>query len=423
LGKRRRVSRKQLGGLLIKLAKFLLKSQLMTVFLVLCVLGFWAGTRLRADSTRLPYDELFEHMSVPSYREAPTDSNAHFVVELSASGRVFREYDLDTRQFVDPVRGRDYRRSISGTHYPALSVRGHVPRGCWLELPNASAHSLLPDQFNELYQTTLSYVKPLSVATSVVGTLSGYSIGYRMATWSRSLANPAVQERILASPGMGRLIGREAWRRVLLEPLVMGDEGEAERFAAVHGTQRLYTNFFRLALNDSDNFIPREGTRLDTLGHAREARVIQAFARSVKRAAQDTCDLTSADLSAIEDWASLLDRSGHWSQGTLPPAGEDRIRYLGTLAWYGIAPTRDDERRIWVGPRVLVREGNGEGFVDDQILQTSAACPTAWRKWVRSDGDSMNTPLWTAQWMSASRELAPVIEVARGVAHRLAPSR
>jgi hypothetical protein len=404
-------------------AKFLLKSQLFTLFLGLCVLGFWAGKRVHADSSRLPYDELFDNMSVLSYRESPSDSSAHFVVELSASGRVFREYDLDTRRFVDPVRGRDYRRTISGTHYAPLAVRGHVPRGCWLELPDASARALLPEQFNELYQTTLSYVKPLSVATSIVGTLSGYSIGYRMATWSRSLSNSAVQERILASPGIGRLIGREAWRRVLLEPLVMGDEGEAARFAAVHGTQRLYTNFFKLALNDSDAFIPREGTRLDTLGHARESRVILQFAQSVKHAEQDTCDLSSVDLNAIEDWASLLDRSGHWAQGTMPPSGEARVRYLGTLAWYGIAPARAEEHRIWVGPRVLVREGGAEGFVDDDILKTAVACPTAWRKWVRSEGDSTSAPLWTAQWMSASREIAPVVELARGVAQRLAPGR
>jgi hypothetical protein len=344
------------------------------------------------------------------------------VVELSAAGRVFREYDLDTRRFADPVRGRDYRRSISGTHYPALSIRGHVRRGFWLELPDASARALLPEQFNELYQTTLGYVKPVSIATSLLGTLSGYSIGYRTATWSRSLSNPAVLERMLAIPGMGRLIEREAWRRVLLEPLVMGDEGEASRFATVHGTQRLYTNFFRLALNDSDNFIPREGARLDTLGHERESQLMLAFACAVKRASQDTCDLVSADFSAIEDWASLLDRAGHWARGTTPPSGEDRIRYLGTLAWYGIAPASPDERRIWVGPRVLVREGDTEGFVADEILQTPTACPAAWRKWLRSDAGTSGH-LGVAQWMGATREFAPVVELARGVAHRLTPSR
>jgi len=72
---------------------------------------------------------MFENMSVLSYREAPTDSIARFVVELAARGRVFRQYDIDERRFAAPILGHDYRRSISGTRYPPLKVRGHVDRG------------------------------------------------------------------------------------------------------------------------------------------------------------------------------------------------------------------------------------------------------------------------------------------------------
>ncbi len=423
MGKRRRITRMQLVPFAGRSAKFLLKSQLLTLFLALLALGFWAGTRVRPDPSNLPYDELLENLSVLSFREAPSDSNVHFVVQLSASGRVFREYDLDARRFTAPMRGHDYRRSISGTHYPALRVRGHADRGFWLELPDSSARALLPDQLSELYQTTLGYVKPVSIMTSVLGTLSGYSIGYRLATWSRSLSNPAVQERVLATPGMGRLIAREAWRRVLLEPVVMGDQSEAGRFAAVHGTQRLYTNFFKLTLNDSDRFIPHEAARLDTVGRGRESRAMLAFAQAVRHASQDTCDLASADFAAIEDWASLLDRRGHWAQDATPPPGEERMKYFGTLAWYGLAPPAPDEHRIWVGPRVLVREGDTEGFVADEIPLTGTGCPLAWRPWLRAEGAGSSASAWTAQWMGGSREFAPIIELARGAAQRLGASR
>ena len=416
MGRRRRWSKSQLLSFAFRTAKFLLKSQLFTLFFVLFLFGLWMGTRVRAHAGALPYEELFENLSVISYRESPSDSIPHFVAELSASGHVFRELDLDARRFADPIRGRDYRRAISGTHYPALAVRGHIARGFWLELPETSARALLPEQFQELYSSTLDYVKPVGVVTTVLGTLSGYSVGFRFATWSHSLANPAVQEHILEVPGIERRIAREAWRRVLIEPVVMGDESEAARFAAVHGTQRLYTNFFKLALHDSDRFIPRECARLDSTGHAGEAQIMRAFANAVRHAAADTSDLSSADFAAVENWASLLDRTGHWATGTIPRAGEERSRYLGTLAWYGIAPADNDERRIWVGPRLLVREGSTEGFVADDILRSPAARPTAWEEWLRPDTTGANT--WNVQWMGTSREFAPAIQFVRGLAHR-----
>ena len=423
MGKKRRLQKSQLVALALRVAGFMLKSQLLTVFLLLCGVGFWAGTRMRPDSGTVQYDELFENMTVLSYRETPSDSVAHFVVELAAGNRVFQEYDVDARRFVAPTRGRDYRRAISGTRYPALRVRGHVDRGFWLELPRSTARALLPEQFQELYRTTLDYVKPVSIATTVLGTLSGYSIGYRAATWSHSLYNPAVQARVLAAPGMERMIAREAWRRVLIEPVVMADEGGAGRFAAIHGTQRLYTNFFKLALNDSDAFIPREAARLDSIGHPRDGRTMLAFARAVKRAAQDTCVLGSADFGAIENWASLLDRRGHWSQGATPPAGEERMQYYGMLTWYGVGPQSPDERRIWVGPRLLVSTGDSEGFVADEIPLSRVGCPVAWRGWLRNDGTAPATNSWSGNLVGASRQLAPVVEFGRGIAGKVLGQR
>jgi len=399
-------------------AKIILKSKLLMVLLVLCGVGFWAGKHARHDPTEIPFEELFENMSVLSYRESPSDTSARFVVELSARGRVFQQYDVDSRSFTAPVRGHDYGRTISGTRYRPLKIRGHVDRGFWLELPDSSEHALLPDQFEELYRSTLDFVKPVSAVSVVLGTLSGYSIGYRAATWSTSLANPAVQRHVLAIPNMGRAIAREAWRRVLLEPVVMTRESDADRFAAVRGMQRLYTNFFRLALADSDRFIPQEATRLDSLGRGRDARVMLAFAESVRRAASDS-QLTSTDFRAIEDWASLLDRRGHWSRGATPQPREERMRYYGTLAWYGLAPTSSDEQRIWMGPRFLVREGDMEGFVADELPMTGVGCPVAWRNWLRRDNGTLAGNTWTAQWVRESRQVAQAVDFGREVARRL----
>jgi len=404
-----------------KLGRFLIQSQLLTVFLTLCTLGIWVGLKTRPGVTSLPYDQLFENLGVISYRDSPSDSIAHFVVQLSAAGHVFREYDIDTRTFRDPMRGRDYRRSISGTHYPPLQIRGHMDRGFWLEMPDSMLRSLLPEQFNELYQTTLGYMKPVSIVTSVLGTLSGYSVGYRIATWSRSLANPRVQERILSGPHIGRMVAREAWRRVLLEPVLMGNESEASRFAALHGTQRLYTNFFKLALNDSDGFIRHEAERLDSTGHASVARTMLGFRSAVVRAATDSVHLESLDFAEIENWASLLDRRGHWAAGAIPPRGEERMKYLGTLAWYGLEPAANDERRIWVGPRMLVREGDTEGFVADDLPSLPAGCPTAWKPWMTGQITGGAGNAWTGQWLGSSREFAPVFEMARGIAGHFTP--
>ena len=413
--KKHRLLPTRLGSFVTRIARFVLKSQLLTLWLALCALGSLVGSQARPEPSALPFEELFENMSVLSYREAPSDSNARFVVELATRGRVFRQYDIDERRFLPPVRGHDYRRSISGTRYPPLKVRGHVDRGFWLELPNSSARSLPADQFDELYRASLDYVKPVGAIALVVGTLSGYSIGYRMATWSSSLSNPAVQERVLNTPAIGRVIAREAWRRVLLEPVVMGYESDAVRFASVRGTQRIYTNFFRIALDDSNAFIPHEVARLDSAGSIRESLAMSAFARAVSRAAQDSCDLASADFTAIEDWASLLDRYGHWAHGATPKRGDERRQYFGTLAWYGLAPATADEDRIWIGPRLLVRVGENEGFVADEIPSNRLGCPIAWREWLLDDNMHLSANTWTAQWMGELRQFAPIVKLGRGI--------
>ena len=409
----------QLWKLFLPFAKFLLKSKLLLILFLLAGFGFWAGKHAQPDGSAAPLQELFENMTVVSYRDTPSDPNAHFVVELSARGKLFKQYDIDARRFMAPVRGHDYGRVITGSRYRSLKVRGHVDRGFWLELPDSSAHALLPDQFDELYRSTLDFVKPINIVSTVLGTLSGYSIGYRAATWSTSLANPRVQERILELPGIGRVIAREAWRRVLLEPVVMARESDADRFAAARGMQRIYSNFFRLALADSDQFIPQEAARLDSLGRSRDAQTMRTFVAAVHHAEKDTCNLTSEDFNAIEAWASLLDHEGHWAAGAAPATREERVRYYGTLAYYGLTPPEQDEKRIWMGPRLLVREGDMDGFVADDIPLTGVGCPIAWREWVRRNPEAMSANTWAAQWIRESRQLSDAVDFGRDVARKL----
>ena len=400
-----------------RLARFLLKSQLLTIFLGLALLGLWVGLQSRPQPGVIPYTELFDAMTVVSFRESPADTAARFLIELRAGGRVFSQYDLEARAFRPAPRGRDYSRNITGTHYRPLKVRGHVAYGFWLDVPNASRRALLPEQFDELYRSTLDFVKPVSLLSSALGILSGYSVGYRLGTWNGSLSSRAVQERVLGTPELGRTLAREAWRRVLLEPAVMADENDAARFAAVAGTQRLYAGFFRTALNDSDGFIPREAARLERAGRAGESRTMLAFASAVRRAALDSVHLTSVDFAAVERWASLLDRRGHWAQGTFPPAGEERVQLLGTLAWYGLAPPPAEVSRVWIGPRLLVREGETEGFVTDEIPGTGVGCPIAWRDRLREEHTGA-TAMANA-WMADRPEFVALAALGRRTAASL----
>ena len=147
-----------------------------------------------------------------------------------------------------------------------------------------------------------------------------------------------------------------------------------------------------------------------------------AFSRSVTRAASDS-ELTSADFRAIEDWAGLLDGRGHWANAVAPPQGEQRIQYLGVLAYYGLAPTDPDDRRIWVGPRVLVRDGDVEGFVTDEITSCEVACPAAWRARTSADSAAYGTNAWPAQWVGNRPELASLVSMGRHFVHKLRADR
>lgn len=403
----------QLAALLKRAGGMIFKSYIVAVWVGLCVLGYLIGTQARPDPKRIPYDDLFENMRVLSYREAPSDTTIHYVAELSARGKAFRQYDVATRRFIAPTEEREYWRTVTGTRYEPLEVRGHVERGVWLEIPDASQESLVPEQFDELYNSTIGLMNPISVIASAVGILSGYSVGYRLATWESSLSSRSVQERLLASPGIARLVEREAWRRVALEPAMVFADKDASRFAEVNGRQRLYAAFFKVALNDSNGFIPYEVTRLESAGAHQASRAMGAFADAVRHAASDSSELTNADFRAVEEWASLLDRRGHWAAGSLPPAGEERIRYLGLLSWYGLAPESPDRRRLWVGPRLLVRNGGEEGFVADALPQIAAACPEGWRTWMQPAGTPLASNSWTARWMGEARQFAPVVELGK----------
>jgi hypothetical protein len=391
--------------------RFLVRNQLLTVFLVLCVLGMVVGAQTRPDPAMVPWDELFREMRVTSYRDSPSDTVARFVVDLAAGGRVFRRYDIDNRTFLPPPRGRDYDSGITATHYRPLELRGHVANGMWLDVPRHSGLALLPDQFRELYRATMDHVKPVSLVTGVLGTLSGYSVGYRLGAWNSTLRSRAVQQRVLATPGLGRALTREAWRRVLLEPVIMGGEEDASRFARIRSSQRVYATFLGIAMRDSDNFIPREAARLTRLGRTGESLAMLHFAHAVRRAADDRADLNSADFSAVERWASLIARRGHWAWNALPADREERAQYLGMLTWYGVAPQPPGTDRVWVGPRVLVREGEVEGFVADDIAAAPVACPVAWRAMVAQQ--KTGTDAIASAWLTDHPEFTALARIVR----------
>jgi hypothetical protein len=422
LSKRHLDMPKRLSAVPAWAVKRTLRSPVLLIFLALCAAGFVVGAKSTPRPAPLPFYELFENMRIYSYRDGHSDTTPRFVVELTAGGRAFRQYDVDMRRMSEPTKERRYSRTISGSHYRPIVIRGHAARGFWLDLPDSASSPIGSDEFEELYKKTLSYVRPISVISNVVGILSGYSLGYRLATWNSSLSNPATQERILASPDIRRAIAREAWRRVLLEPVVMGDESDRRAFAAAQGNQRVYVNLFKLALRDSDGFIPREAERIATAGKPEVAQAMLAFARSVTRAAADS-ELTSADFRAVEDWASLLDGRGHWANAVAPRQGVERIQYLGVLAYYGLAPTDPDERRIWVGPRVLVRDGDVEGFVTDEIASSDVACPAAWRTQASTDSLSYGMSAWTAQWVGSRPELATLVSMGRQFVRKLRADR
>jgi hypothetical protein len=366
---------KPVGPALIRL----LQNRYFVLFVSLSLLGYVVGHVQLPRPAPLPYDELFDNMHVYSFRDTPSDTVSHFVVELAANGNTFKQFDVDTRTFFKPEPGNRYVRAISGTLYRPLRLRGLAGTGFWFEFPDSLSPIMQAGQFDELYQRTLSYLRPVSLLANVLGVLSGYSIGFRIGTWEGSLANPRMQARLIASPGIERLITMEAWRRVLLEPALMGDEASADAFGSIQEKQRVYANFYKLALHDTNNFIPREAERLAEAGEGEYSRAMLGFTAAVRRANVDSIEINSRDFRAIEVWAGMLYGRGHWAARVMPAQGDARSMYLGALAYYGLAPTGADERRIWIGPRVLVKCGDVEGFVTDDIPATALGCPVSWR--------------------------------------------
>src|SRR5262249_33238839 len=120
--------------------------------------------------------------------------------------------------------------------------------------------------------------------------------------------------------------------------------------------------------------------------------------------------VSSADFDAVERWASLLVRRGHWAIGAIPPAGEERARYLGTLTWYGVAPPTPDVSRIWIGPRMLVREGETEGFVADTTPATDVGCPMGWRE--EQLAQTSGTNAWATAWFADHPEFRALATLA-----------
>jgi hypothetical protein len=370
---------------LVPLGIRLLHNKYFLLFVSLGLLGYVVGRVQLPRPAPIPYDELFDNMHVYSFRDTPSDTISHFVVELGAGGRTFKQFDVDSRTFLEPERGNRYVRAISGTLYLPLRLRGQAPTGFWFEIPDSLNPGTQAGQFDELYQKTLSYLQPVSLLANVLGVLSGYSIGFRIGTWDGSLSNPRMQARLLAEPGIGRLITYEAWRRVLLEPALMGNEAGPDVFGSIQEKQRVYANFYKLALHDPNGFIPREAARLAATGEEQYSHAMLGFAAAVRHAGQDSFVLRSRDFRAIEVWAGMLYGRGHWAARVMPEDGNERTMYLGALAYYGLAPTGEDEHRIWIGPRVLVKCGDTEGFVTDDIPATALGCPVSWRSRLMPD--------------------------------------
>ena len=202
-------------------------------FLGLCLLGFLVGREEVRHPVPAPTDQVFDNLQVYSYRDTPSDTSYHFVVELTAFGKPFAEYDVDQQRFVTSGFGRRYDRAFSGAHYGRLKLRGHSGEGCWITVPDSSTSGMTQGQFDELTKKTLDYVRPVGIVTNLLGLLSGYSVGYRLGLWEGSLANPRVQRLLLDTPGVAHMITREAWRRVLLEPAFMSSQPDAGTFATV----------------------------------------------------------------------------------------------------------------------------------------------------------------------------------------------
>ena len=382
-----------------------LLSGVLLGFLGLCLLGFLVGREEVRNPVPVPTEQVFDNLQVYSYRDSPSDTTVHFVVELTAFGKRFAEYDVDQRRFVTSGFGRRYDRAFSGAHYAALRLRGHAGEGCWIAVPDSSTMALTQGQFDELTQKTLDYVRPVGIVTGMLGLLSGYSIGYRLGQWEASIANPRVQRALLELPGIQRVLTREAWRRVLLEPAFMSSQPDAGTFATVLDQQRLYNRFYLLALEDTSRFIQHEADRLMAAGQPEYARAMTSFESAVRRANTDSVTLTSRDFRAIETWASILFSRGHWANYVRDTTDDARFRYLGALAHYNLSPPEGPSssgrhaRQVWVGPRALVKVDGEEGYISDEIPATTLGCPLGWKPFLMPGGHEEERNYFAIRWV------------------------
>jgi len=78
-------------------------------------------------------------------------------------------------------------------------------------------------------------------------------------------------------------------------------------------------------------------------------------------------------------------------------------------------PATAEEDRIWIGPRLLVRVGENEGFVADEIPSNRLGCPIAWREWLQDDNMHLSANTWTAQWMGELRQFKPIVKLGRRI--------
>ncbi len=410
-----------------KVARKALMSTVLLAFLGLCLVGFLVGRDQVPHPVPVPMDQVFDNLQVYSYRDTPSDTNYHYVVELTAFGKPFAEYDVDQRRFVTSGFGRRYDRAFSGAHYGRLKLRGHSGEGCWIAVPDSSSNTLTKGQFDELTRRTLDYVRPVGVLTNVLGMLSGYSIGYRLGLWEASLANPSVQRKLLDSPGVARTITREAWRRVLLEPSFMTSQPDAGTFVTSLELQRLYNRFFLLALEDTTGFVTQEAARLLAAGQPEYARAMLEFTHAVRRAEADTTQLVSRDFRAIETWAGLLFSRGHWASFVRDTTPDARFRYLGALAHYDLTPPQGPRpggrhaRQVWVGPRALVTVDGDDGYVSDEIPATLLGCPVGWNPWLQPGATESGRNLFAVRWVHPpGDELLQVVQAVKRTTLRLA---
>ena len=396
-------------------------------FLGLCLLGFLVGREEVRHPVPPPTNQVFENLQVYSYRDTPSDTNYHFVVELTSFGKPFAEYDIDQRRFVTSGFGRRYDRAFSGSHYPRLKLRGHSGEGCWIQVPDSSTGGLTQGQFDELTRKTLDYVRPFGIVTNLLGLVTGYSIGYRMGQWEASIANPRVQRELLAMPSIDRILTREAWRRVLLEPSFMTSQPDAATFATNLEQQRLYNRFFLLALEDTSGFVAQEAARLKAAGQAEYARAMTGFVAAVQRARSDTAAIGSRDFRAVETWAGMLFSRGHWAN-YVPDTNDDaRFRYLGALAHYNLSPPEGPSssgrhaRQVWVGPRALVTARGDDGYVSDEIPATLLGCPLSWKPWLLPGGRESERNFFAVRWVKPpGAEFLQVANALRNVTVRVA---